>query len=143
MTKEEKRIYHNEWIKKWRAANPDKVKEYRAKWLGGDKEKIREYYLNYMIGWRIRNPEKVRANSLKSDYGMTLEQFKEMLNACGNKCPVCEREFDNQNRSLKPHVDHCHKTGTIRGILCGDCNRAEGILKTSENVFRLLQYLQR
>jgi Recombination endonuclease VII len=130
--------YHREYMVGWRDENPDKVKETNEKAFGGDKEKRRKYYLTYMRKWRVLNPRKLKSNSLKSDYGMTLEQYDEMLEACGNKCQICELPFEEKR---KPHVDHCHKTKAIRGMLCGNCNRAEGILKTPETVLRLHAYM--
>ena len=54
-------------------------------------------------------------------YGITLEDYAEMLSKQGNKCGICEREF------IRPaHIDHNHSTGKVRGLLCYSCNVSIG-----------------
>jgi hypothetical protein len=79
--------------------------------------------------WSKANPDKFRRNQrrsvLKRQYGMTPEGFDDMLAAQGGRCAVC-RTADPRGRHGSWHVDHCHETGRIRGLLCGRCNRAIG-----------------
>jgi hypothetical protein len=53
-------------------------------------------------------------------YGMDQSEFDWLLHSQGGTCPVCRREL------VKPVVDHDHRTGAIRGLLCGPCNRGIG-----------------
>lgn len=55
---------------------------------------------------------------LKRTYGITLEDFEILLTHQCNRCAVCARVFVKP-----PHVDHDHKTGTVRGLLDAWCNR--------------------
>jgi hypothetical protein len=51
-----------------------------------------------------------------------------MLERQGNKCALCRQDWHGFSTSKGdlPHVDHCHRTGKVRGILCGNCNTALG-----------------
>ena len=55
-------------------------------------------------------------------------------------CECCGTKLlDFSDRCL----DHCHETGALRGVLCNDCNRAEGLLKSDPEIVRsLLKYLE-
>ena len=63
------------------------------------------------------------ARQIKVQYGISIEQYNEMLKRQNGVCKICKSE---NNRRLC--VDHCHKTGRIRGLLCDNCNKAMGIL---------------
>jgi hypothetical protein len=58
-------------------------------------------------------------------YGLTPEQVEEMAKA---GCHICGTT-DWPGRHSRPHVDHCHKTGKVRGILCHECNTGLGKFK--------------
>jgi hypothetical protein len=82
-----------------------------------------------------QNPDEVRRKQvnycLQHQYGMTLEQRDELLAEQGGKCLLCFRETDfpasQKGRSMRSaHIDHCHNTGVVRGILCGWCNTGLG-----------------
>jgi hypothetical protein len=98
---------------------------------------------------RTKGKEKqttVRARTLKKLYNLTIDDYQRMWDAQGGACKMCSRPETNVNpngtvRTLC--VDHCHTTGKVRGLLCGNCNVAIGLLQ--ENVATLargIQYLQ-
>lgn len=70
-----------------------------------------------------------RASQLLKEYGITLKGYEDLLASQGGVCAICknppqlDQKYKN-NRIL--HVDHCHDTGVVRGLLCHDCNRALG-----------------
>lgn len=70
---------------------------------------------------------------LRRDYGITLEIYFEMLQAQGRACLICRSSFDEIN---KPHVDHCHTTGAVRGILCRWCNQGLGMFRDEPDRMR-------
>lgn len=74
----------------------------------------------------------------KKSYNITYEKVKELREAQNHKCAICEEEgFMMNNRVKSPlNVDHDHKTGKIRGMLCHNCNRALGLLKDDPNLLR-------
>jgi hypothetical protein len=86
------------------------------------------------------NYEKQRAYILKKKYGITCEKYDEMLHEQNYKCYICQKHEDKLDRSLA--VDHCHTTGKVRGLLCGNCNRFLG--QISDDIIvanRLVNYL--
>jgi hypothetical protein len=94
---------------------------------------------------RVRNNyslEKQREYTLKKKYGITSKQYDEMLHEQDYKCYICQKHEDKLDRSLA--VDHCHKTGKVRGLLCGNCNRFLGQINDDINTAeRLVLYLQK
>lgn len=57
---------------------------------------------------------------IKTTYGITREEYDAILEAQGGKCAICRRAT-GASRNLS--VDHDHKTGEVRGLLCTPCNR--------------------
>jgi hypothetical protein len=70
----------------------------------------------------------VRKSHLKRHYGMTLEQYQKLFEEQQGYCAICAA-----HNSEVPHkqlmVDHCHKTGKVRQLLCDLCNTALGKFK--------------
>jgi len=62
-----------------------------------------------------------RKYNLKYTYGITEEEYNQLLEKQNHRCFVCERHESTFNKKLS--VDHDHKTGEIRGLLCTNCNR--------------------
>lgn len=90
--------------------------------------------------------EKLKSNTyLQRTYGISNEDYGEMLKAQNSKCEICGGEgflMKNQHHRMKLVVDHDHKTGKVRGVLCHNCNRALGLFKDSvENLDRAKEYL--
>lgn len=70
------------------------------------------------------DPSRARNRSLKKNYGITLEQYKQLLTLQNHKCPICAEAFDPNTYSYS--VDHAHggpHRGRIRAIVHRDCNR--------------------
>ena len=62
----------------------------------------------------------------KHKYGLNKEEYKKLVEAHNNKCAICSREFDKTKRN-SCNVDHSHKTGCVRGLLCHNCNVLLGL----------------
>lgn len=65
--------------------------------------------------------EASRRNHLRTKYGITPEQYNQLLNEQNGCCALCDRHYSEFKKRLA--VDHNHITGEIRGILCDYCNR--------------------
>ena len=57
----------------------------------------------------------------------TLQKYENLWNNQNGLCKICESELSEG--AHKPHVDHDHNTGEVRGILCANCNRGLGAFK--------------
>lgn len=99
-----------------------------------------------------QDPEKhasrkrnIRNNVVKVLYGITAEQRAALLDAQGGICKLCEKAiaFGEASFAKGAHLDHCHETGKIRGVLCGGCNTSLGKLgDTVEALERAVKYLK-
>lgn len=94
--------------------------------------------------WREANKEKqavlTRRANLKRYYGITLEQYDELLEKQEHKCVICDRHEDEFKTRLC--VDHNHSTGEIRGLLCNYCNhRVIGRHKDGELLRKMADYV--
>lgn len=86
---------------------------------------------------RVIAPETKRGYQLRYLYGMSPEEYQSFLNFQGGTCAVCHEVPDH-----RLSVDHDHKTGKVRGLLCKPCNLAIGALGDSyEGVMRAANYL--
>ena len=106
------------------------------------------------LKWSKANPERkwrtARKNFLKRHYGITFEQFDEIWKQQDGRCAICNhRPEKSPVMSPKPHrlplyVDHCHKSGKIRGLLCWNCNCALGHFRDDPTRLQTaIQYLSR
>lgn len=78
---------------------------------------------------------------LKRRYKLTPEEFDALLGKQGGHCALCHRTAKDEKKG-RLNVDHCHKTGRIRGLLCTPHNRAIGNLgDDEEGLARALAYV--
>jgi hypothetical protein len=63
-------------------------------------------------------------------YGLSEERYHEMREEQGQKCAMCSKSFTDNPKSI--HIDHCHETGKVRGILCDGCNLFLGRLESPD-----------
>lgn len=107
--------------RRWSRENPEKVAAISARWSRA-------------------NPDKVRDGYLRRKYGITLEQEIALREAQDGKCAICQDKPEGDWL----HVDHDHETGTVRGMLCGNCNMAIGLLRESiATLTNAITYLER
>lgn len=94
--------------------------------------------------WRDQNPRLIAESSLwtrrKIFYGITKDDFYKMMEEQNNCCKICQNIIDKS-----AHVDHCHETGKVRGILCLHCNKGLGFFKDNivnlENAIKYLKFI--
>lgn len=105
--------------------------------------RAKAYMKPYMLKHRKRYQTSRNRYWLRAKYGMTPENYKDMLVAQSFKCAVCEKAQTQMKRKLV--VDHNHKTGKIRGLLCNPCNikYVDTIENFSHLIPRILEYLKR
>jgi hypothetical protein len=93
-----------------------------------------EYYYTY------------RNRHLKHKYGISINDYNNMVEEQGSSCAICSQKFDLSDQHVeRKHslvVDHCHKTGVVRGLLCDKCNRGLGYFKDSPSFLKeAIRYL--
>jgi hypothetical protein len=91
---------------------------------------------------------------LRQKYGISEQQYLELYERQKGCCAVCKKSLVSQLDSTRPfakgvaeenlgRVDHCHKTGRIRGLLCFNCNIALGKLQDDEQILlNAVRYLR-
>ncbi len=111
----------SEYMRGYYQDNYDRERAKRKAWYEANKlrvcEQLKEEYK--------ANPEKYKWQRLKQKYGVTQEQYEGLRKMQRNKCGICRTSFDE----TEPHLDHCHDTGKVRGLLCANCNTGIGLFK--------------
>ena len=74
------------------------------------------------------SPQKRRYHMMNFKFGITKETYDELVIKFP-VCAICKSEF----KKNEPHLDHCHTTGKIRGLLCGGCNIGLGMFKDNSD----------
>jgi hypothetical protein len=107
--------------------------------------KTRAQNAQYQREYRQRNLEKMRAYGrkryndnkeyyarwhIKDTYGLTPDEVDDMLHKQRGLCKLCRKPMKRIN------VDHCHKTGCIRGLVCRNCNFAIGCFNDDPALMR-------
>ncbi len=108
--------------------DPEATREYlkRYREIPGNRERLLQYARQYRL-----DPEKrprvlaaSRERHYASCYGISTAERDAMLAAQGGLCAICQKE--TSFRSGGAAVDHCHITGKVRAVLCGNCNPGLG-----------------
>lgn len=124
--------------------SPEKKKEYAAKDYLKNKDK-------YMIRSKLtyqKNKEKLRDLTYQRKFGITIDEYNTLFEIQKGVCKICNNPETKVNRKStglvkRLAVDHCHKTGKVRGLLCQDCNVGLGAFKdNTELIKRAIDYLQ-
>lgn len=90
--------------------------------------------------WRQAHPNHQKQHHRLKRYGISPEQYDEMLRTQNNACKVCLTNFTTTKRCC---IDHDHTTGKVRGLLCSSCNAGLGMVRDSEfRLARLIAYLR-
>lgn len=142
----ERKLIQAENSKRWRLKNPESYKASYLKFSQVNKDKInkkhkdrmandmayRERKLEYQRNWRLNNKEKQalskKKSILKNTYGLSLDDYNNILKTQAGVCAICKKNRPYKNKGEFLCVDHNHKTGKTRGLLCHSCNRAIGML---------------
>lgn len=138
-------------------STPEYQREYRKRNL--EKSRAREAarrrtpkHRKYMRDWARKNRAKrsigERRKLLSKRYGMTPEQYDQMVVQQGNRCAICggppNAPGNKKAKVARLAVDHCHATGKVRALLCCNCNAILGHAKDGVDVLRsAIAYLER
>ncbi len=142
-----------EYQRQYYAKNKEKIKATSVQWAKANPEKIRAKSRAYKQKatdnsrrWRKENPERHKQNRtkqlLKSRYNWTPQQFEIEFEKQHRCCAICKATKPGTTHNW--HVDHDHKTGVVRGILCHHCNTLLGYAKDNcTTLLAAVEYLER
>lgn len=112
------RSCYNKYLCEKNPEYAERQRENSRKWHQENKEKLSLYYKEY----REKNPvdsEEEYFRWIKRKYGVSKEEYTNLLNECHRKCKLCHRP---PHKGKRLHLDHCHTSKKIRGLLCTRCN---------------------
>lgn len=112
----------------------EEYKEYRRKYK---KEYLKNPLHRKKENERMKEYRKTSANKntvLKRLYGISFEEYSKLLLKQNYKCAICD--IDEVEYGKKLVVDHNHKTGKVRGLLCRNCNVGIGLLQDNKELLK-------
>lgn len=92
--------------------------------------RAREYFKHATPAQRQHRIEMQRIRRWRDRYNLTPQDFNRMLQEQNHSCLICQKQLDD------PHVDHCHDTNRVRGLLCDPCNRGLGFFKHNPELLK-------
>jgi hypothetical protein len=117
----------------YRLANREEInRRQRAGWWANRKERLMGNAAYYAT-----HKEEMKAVTRKRKYGLSQDDFNAMLEKQGMACAVCHKNVWPGKRLS--HIDHDHKTGKVRGILCSHCNTALGLMNDSLDIIKAME----
>lgn len=111
----------------------------------------KKFWLDGLTEEQILEKKRKRSRKYRYEtYGLHLEELEERLEAQYGHCATCFTSLtldsfsEKSEETIKPgHVDHDHKTGKVRGILCSKCNHALGLVNDDESILKaMISYLK-
>lgn len=118
------------------------------------KDKVYEYLYSYCFvcasekerhRWDKLSKADQKEKWLKRKYDISFAEYEDIFLQQGGKCQTCNKNIhiETVNDKNSACVDHCHRTGKIRGLLCNHCNRALGLLKEDvSTITNILNYIK-
>ena len=122
----------NERLRQYRKSHPDKVTQWnRVKWKKNKADKA-------FMAKKSARDKRLRPQK----HGMTPDSYNELFAKQGGCCAICGKHQSLERKGLC--IDHCHKTGVIRGLLCDRCNQGLGRFNDdAELCIKAYTYLRR
>lgn len=91
--------------------------------------------------WNKENKKRKYFTEVKRRYGLSQEEYNNLYNFQRGCCQICKKHQQDLKRTL--HIDHNHRTGKVRGLLCEDCNIAIGLFEDNcFNIISAIDYLR-
>jgi hypothetical protein len=152
-TKEKRRIYDANRLKQPEVVA--RMKAYRQSERGklmlkkaSEKYRATDRYKQYRKEYKNTEKYKLyRRNHLYlKKFGICLDDYNKKLSEQNNVCAICLRPETFVLKGIVPSlaVDHCHKTGKVRGLLCRKCNQMLGLAEDNQNTLsNAIIYLKR
>lgn len=155
-------ISKSEYNRQYREKNKEKLKQYNREWREKNKDRQRQYRIKRKkereeankrydstdngkerrLTYRKKRVESGKAFEyhIMTKYKLSIADYNRMKDQQNNSCKICFVEFVDRRST---HIDHCHKTGAVRGLLCPRCNMLVGCIETGANlVSRAEKYIR-
>jgi len=139
-------------VRQHRKENRDKQNAYNRQYVKDHREELsakrRQHYKDNREEIKAKNKQRKKRitpsglTTEKADnlhkYGITPEHFNSMQDSQGFVCSICGWVLEDSvtGKAKTLNVDHCHRTNTVRGLLCNNCNRALGYFQDSATILR-------
>ena len=152
------RIYSKEYRKK----NPEKIRmnnlKYNRPWRAKHKKYCKEYYKKYQekhrerlkkvcAEYRKNNQDKIKICKIRCNFKITQKEAEKLFKRVHGVCDICKKSEtckSHHGNIMLLSVDHDHKTGKIRGVLCSKCNKALGGFGNNIKILKLaIKYLRK
>ena len=158
-SKEQKAAYAKKYYEKNKEHIKSKNKEYRKlnKEIIASKKKQHYYNVEYYKKnkekfntsskeWYQNNKERVKESQRFNRHNIVAEEYYTMLEEQDHKCKICSISFSDitlKDGRNPIHIDHCHTTNQVRGLLCNYCNSGLGFFKdNTETLTNAIVYLE-
>jgi hypothetical protein len=131
--------------------NPEDFFADSTKKITGRRPDCKECNKKKSVDWARKNRKKRTKSqyfwTVKYKYNLTEEQYNEFIVGHVGKFAICNtlpKSKRNGKTRIRMHVDHCHKTGKVRGLLCYKCNSGIGLFE--DDITRMksaIKYIRR
>lgn len=114
--------------------DPEVAKQKRREWYERTKSVRQEYHREHAKTYDYKDRQRVL--HVKRTYGLNPDEYLQMILDQNNCCAIChkpEMKTTKQGDTSPLCVDHCHKTGKVRALLCAKCNGMLGMVDDSED----------
>lgn len=119
----------------------DCVLEQNKNYVKKNKEKVcKRRRTRYSEASKTRHRKRIETFRYK--YKITEKEVQALLDSQKGCCAICKKSLVFPDSKKSYAVDHNHETGEVRGLLCGECNKALGLMKESkEAILQMLNYI--
>lgn len=149
----------NDYRRNYNLENKEKVKEKnkkynvltrirRQEWTAQDRKENPERYKEYGIKYNHLNYVQYQAKRTARKYGLSYDDYIEMIKLSNDKCAICNQEekrrLGKQEKLTQLSIDHNHKTGKVRDLICYGCNLIIGYAEDDIQLLKnAINYLEK
>lgn len=117
-----------EYAAEYYLKNRERINTKNRQYALDNPEKTQERHRRWYTENKVRSAVRMRDNHLRKKYGITQVEYETMLVRQHGGCAIC------QKKPKRLAVDHCHRLGRIRGLLCRECNVAIGLFNENPHI---------